>query len=121
MGKHGYALSYARQLPQFEEFLATKKADKTRESYSYALGHFAEFLSKLNGIQIGDVSTWNEFPPAWFYQSLVDNGKSWSTEQVHMHAVMQYLKHLERQNALPFSTKSAKAELKVARDHTVSL
>ena len=118
MGKHGYAVEYGQKLPMYWEFMETLKTDRTRESYKYSLGRWAKFLvlSWLSSIEVTNAMTWNDELPGLFYKYLDVNGSSWGSLQCYMSGVMQYLKYLESQNALPFKVSEAKKKLKRVRD-----
>jgi hypothetical protein len=94
MGKHGYA-------------------PKTREVYGYALGHWAVFLSEQEDVLIREPDTWNASLPAMFYEKRVEAGRGWSTTQLYLWVVMQYLKFIG--SALPFGVGEAKNKLDSTR------
>lgn len=80
-------LPHARKLPHFDAFLASRKTDKTRELYGYALAHLARFMSEQS-VRLDGNNAWRE--P--FCQWLLDNGFSKVSIPYHMSAVSSYLK-----------------------------
>lgn len=88
-------LPRARKLPHFDAFLASRKTDKTRELYGYALAHLARFMSEQS-VRLDKKNTWREPFCRW----LLEKGFSKTSIPYHMSAVTQYLKFREERTAI---------------------